>query len=552
MRAPIYGPLRGRATTNRWVNGALEPTFAQGFRRLRRGHGSHVAKNRELRAHRACHDCYTVPGTSSSVPRRSSVSGRASCRGETSRPGHVDPLRAGSALFQGGTALAMRRAVSAARNLVRRATKGTISMRALLTAFALSSSLSPSAARIPSRTSTRPSTARTSATATATATTRTTTPRRVASAATRPRRPRVKAPTPRIRATRASTIARASKRRSPAARIAPASFPDASPRVITAHRDVRSNRAGSARGDRSHPEGRDPLVLDLREPADRDRSHDAPLRIAHRQPASPAACARVAVVRDVKRFVGAPEPRPIARVDSFWLAAVHALLRAIVSEDAALRRAAPSRSRRHARRRPRSPRSCLRARAPRASRRSRAPRPRDRASARSSWRRMLALGRALVTDAARSRRSPRRSISRASPSRTRRAGTCARRAGGCCPARPTRAPARGAARGSTGSCTVEITVGQPSTSSPFIMMRLVGSTLALGAPRCPLPCATNGVAAQPTIRKRAPNAHAAQALERDVAADAVVDDVDAAPAGERLDLVAERRTPPLVALRLIT
>ena len=58
---------------------------------------------------------------------------------------------------------------------------------------------------------------------------------------------------------------------------------------------------------------------------------------------------------------------------------------------------------------------------------------------------------------------------------------------------------------SDGSLTVEITVGQPSTSRPFIMIRLVGSELALGAPRWPLPRATNGVAAQPTIRKRAPN-----------------------------------------------
>ena len=37
------------------------------------------------------------------------------------------------------------------------------------------------------------------------------------------------------------------------------------------------------------------------------------------------------------------------------------------------------------------------------------------------------------------------------------------------------------------------------------MIRFVGSTLAFGAPRSPLPFATKGVAAQPTIRKRAPN-----------------------------------------------
>jgi hypothetical protein len=59
---------------------------------------------------------------------------------------------------------------------------------------------------------------------------------------------------------------------------------------------------------------------------------------------------------------------------------------------------------------------------------------------------------------------------------------------------------RQARRRSDGSTTVEITVGQPSTSRPFIMIRLVGSWLALGAPRPPLPAATNGVAAQPTIR----------------------------------------------------
>ena len=70
------------------------------------------------------------------------------------------------------------------------------------------------------------------------------------------------------------------------------------------------------------------------------------------------------------------------------------------------------------------------------------------------------------------------------------------------------------------------------------MIRLVGSTFALGAPRCPCRLATKGVDAQPTIRKRAPKRDAAQALERDVAADAVVDHVDAAAAGERLDLVA--------------
>ena len=40
---------------------------------------------------------------------------------------------------------------------------------------------------------------------------------------------------------------------------------------------------------------------------------------------------------------------------------------------------------------------------------------------------------------------------------------------------------------------------------PFIMMRFVGSRLALGAPRPPLPFATVGVAAHPTIKKRAPN-----------------------------------------------
>ena len=75
------------------------------------------------------------------------------------------------------------------------------------------------------------------------------------------------------------------------------------------------------------------------------------------------------------------------------------------------------------------------------------------------------------------------------------------------------------------------------------MMRFVGSTLALGAPRWPLPRETNGVAAQPTIKKRAPNRTQRRLSTRDVAADAVVDDVDTAPAGQRLDLVAERRTP---------
>ncbi|MDP2368844.1 MAG: hypothetical protein Q8M25_11555, partial [Rhodoferax sp.] len=48
-----------------------------------------------------------------------------------------------------------------------------------------------------------------------------------------------------------------------------------------------------------------------------------------------------------------------------------------------------------------------------------------------------------------------------------------------------------------GSLTVAITIGQPSTSSPFIMIRLVGSRLALGAPPWPRPWATAGVEAQP-------------------------------------------------------
>ena len=80
------------------------------------------------------------------------------------------------------------------------------------------------------------------------------------------------------------------------------------------------------------------------------------------------------------------------------------------------------------------------------------------------------------------------------------------------------------------------------------MMRLVGSTLALGAPRCPCPCATNGVAAQPTMRKRAPKRHAAQALERDVAADAVVDDVDAAPPVSALTSSRKLRSAAVGAL----
>ena len=46
----------------------------------------------------------------------------------------------------------------------------------------------------------------------------------------------------------------------------------------------------------------------------------------------------------------------------------------------------------------------------------------------------------------------------------------------------------------------EMAVGHPSTSRLFIMMRLVGSWFAFGAPRWPLPRATNGVAAHPTIR----------------------------------------------------
>src|SRR5688572_11791676 len=56
-----------------------------------------------------------------------------------------------------------------------------------------------------------------------------------------------------------------------------------------------------------------------------------------------------------------------------------------------------------------------------------------------------------------------------------------------------------------GSFAIEIAAGQPRTSSPFIRIRLVGRTLAFGAPRRPPPSATSGVAAQPTIRYRAPN-----------------------------------------------
>jgi hypothetical protein len=44
-----------------------------------------------------------------------------------------------------------------------------------------------------------------------------------------------------------------------------------------------------------------------------------------------------------------------------------------------------------------------------------------------------------------------------------------------------------------------MTVGQPRTSTPFIMMRFVGRTFGFFS------LATNGVEAHPTIRKRAPN-----------------------------------------------
>jgi hypothetical protein len=59
------------------------------------------------------------------------------------------------------------------------------------------------------------------------------------------------------------------------------------------------------------------------------------------------------------------------------------------------------------------------------------------------------------------------------------------------------------------------------------MIRLVGSWLALGAPRTPLPRATKGVAAQPTMRYRAPKRTQRRLSTATVAADAVVDHVDA-------------------------
>ncbi len=62
---------------------------------------------------------------------------------------------------------------------------------------------------------------------------------------------------------------------------------------------------------------------------------------------------------------------------------------------------------------------------------------------------------------------------------------------------------------------VAMAVGQPRTSRPFIKMRLVGSWLALGAPRRPLPSATKGVAAQPTTKKRAPK-RSARRVSREI------------------------------------
>jgi hypothetical protein len=50
-----------------------------------------------------------------------------------------------------------------------------------------------------------------------------------------------------------------------------------------------------------------------------------------------------------------------------------------------------------------------------------------------------------------------------------------------------------------GSITVEMAVGQPSTSRPFIMIRLVGSG-SRWARRAALALRHEGVAAQPTIR----------------------------------------------------
>mmetsp|Transcript_33204 Transcript_33204/g.105128 ORF Transcript_33204/g.105128 Transcript_33204/m.105128 type:complete len:163 (-) Transcript_33204:833-1321(-) len=52
---------------------------------------------------------------------------------------------------------------------------------------------------------------------------------------------------------------------------------------------------------------------------------------------------------------------------------------------------------------------------------------------------------------------------------------------------------------------VEMTAGHPMMCSPFIIIRLVGMRFAFGAPRCPLPLATLGVAAHPTMSSLAPN-----------------------------------------------
>ena len=82
------------------------------------------------------------------------------------------------------------------------------------------------------------------------------------------------------------------------------------------------------------------------------------------------------------------------------------------------------------------------------------------------------------------------------------------------------------------------------------MIRLVGNWFAFGAPRSPLPCATYGVEAQPTMRMRAPKVTARKLSSEISPPDRVVDNLGAAAVGQCFDFVAKFPDPAVLVANI--